>query len=80
MEEKKVLTRHSAKLTASIRELMPNLQRCDQSVFAMKAALREMDTIANNLETHRDARECEGARRQEHDQDDNENEHGDGEN
>lgn len=64
--------RYSKKLNASIRNLIPSLQKCGISVFAMKTALREMETIANNLIIHQDAREGEGVRRQEHDQDENE--------
>ena len=58
---------HSVKLSASIRRLMPNLQDCNRSVVAMKAALSEMVTIASHLSTHEDARDGEGIRREEGD-------------
>ena len=55
--------RYSKKLDASIGNLIPSLQKCEISVFAMTTASREMETIANNLLIHQDAREGEGVRR-----------------
>ena len=63
-----ILTKYnSAKLTSSIRTLTPNLQSCDRSVSAMKAALSEMVMISNILTCHDDGRDGEGIRREEND-------------